>query len=433
MQAVMLLAGKGRRMRPLTYTRPKPLLKISNETILQHNLSQLKQSGIDDVILVVGYLQDQIKKFLEENNFGINFKFVSQEKQLGTGDALLHAQPFLQENNFLVINGDDYHHKDDIKKCLESDLSVAAKEVSTPSRFGIFVLNNGHVNDLIEKPTEPISNLANAGLYNLNMNIFNLLKNVTVSKRNEIELTDAVKKMATEYSMSCKIIDKWTPIGYPWDLLSVNEIKMNELKNDIDSTSNVEERATIKGIVKIGKDTEIRNGAYIEGPVVIGNNCIIGPNCYIRPFSSVGDDCRIGNSVEIKNSIIGNGTRIEHLSYIGDSIIGEDCNLGAGTITANLRHDNKTIRSKVDGDLVDTGRRKYGVVLGDHTKIGIRTSFYPGVSIGPFSWTFPSSAIKENIEPLSIFDGVNKIPLDESKFSDPEILKKINLVKNGLM
>lgn len=423
----MFLAGEGTRMRPLTYTKPKPLLKIANQTILQHNLEQLKHNDVNDVILVVGYLQDHIKNFLK-NFREFNFQFVIQSQQSGTGHALLQAKDLIKEENFMVMYGDDLYHHDDVKKALENDLCVTAREVIDPERFGIFTIENGIITDLIEKPQNSASNLANTGLYVLNKNIFDFFTKVNKSQRNEIELTDSILLMSKEYSVKCEITNNWIPIGYPWDLLTANEIKIKTLQDFIDDTSHIDKNVTIEGNKKIGKNTRIKNGAYIEGPVIIGDNCVIGPNCYIKPNSVIGNGCRIGNGVEIKNTLVGDETNIEHLAYIGDSIIGNNCNLGAGTITANLRHDNKSIRVIVKGELVDTLRRKFGTVMGDYTKTGIKASIYPGVMLGPFTWTSPGVILKENVKPLSL-DG-NKA-LDERKF-DSNLSEKIRFVQNKL-
>lgn len=429
MKAIMLLAGEGTRMRPLTYTKPKSLLKICNQPILKHNLEQLKQNGIEDIILVVGYLGEEIKNFLEKSLPEINFQFVAQSEQLGTGHALLKAKDLIKDENFMVICGDDIYHHDDIKKCLNNDLCVTAKEVDDPERFGVFNLENGVVNNLIEKPVNPVSNLANTGLYVLNKDIFSFLENAGKSQRNEFELTDSILNMSKEHSIKCEITNNWIPIGYPWDLLTANEVKMRDSSVNSIDTSSIDKNATIEGNVSIGKNTKVKNGAYIEGPVIIGNNCIIGPNCYVRPNSVIGDGCKIGNSVEIKNTIVGDYTYIEHLTYVGDSIIGDNCNLSAGTIVANLRHDTKTIRTVIKGKLIDTKRRKFGTVIGDYTKTGIRTAIYPGVMFGPFSWTSPGFIMKENIAPLTL-DGTKN--LGERKF-DSNLAEKVRFVQSKLI
>ena len=138
------------------------------------------------------------------------------------------------------------------------------------------------------------------------------------------------------------------------------------------------------------------NGTYIEGNVMIGKDCKIGPNAYIRDGTTIGDGCHVGASVELKNMILMDNSNIPHLSYIADSVIGEKCNLGAGTITSNLRHDNNNVKSVVKDKLIDTGRRKLGVIIGDNVHTGINTSFYPGRKLWPNTTTLPGEIIKKD-------------------------------------
>ena len=141
----------------------------------------------------------------------------------------------------------------------------------------------------------------------------------------------------------------------------------------------------------------MKSGTYFEGPVIIGNNCTVGPNCYIRGCTTIADNCKIGQGVEIKNSIIMENTNICHLSYVGDSVIGSDVNLGAGFITANLRHDGKNVQSKVKGKLFDTKLEKLGAIVGDGVKTGINTAVLPGRKIWPGTHTQISEVVKEDI------------------------------------
>jgi bifunctional UDP-N-acetylglucosamine pyrophosphorylase/glucosamine-1-phosphate N-acetyltransferase len=169
----------------------------------------------------------------------------------------------------------------------------------------------------------------------------------------------------------------WLDIGKPWDLLEVNKKILSLIPGKIEGT--VEEGAVIKGETIVKKGALIKTGAYIEGPAMIGEDSVIGPNCYIRAHTVVGRKVKIGNAVEIKNSIIMDGTNVGHLSYVGDSVIGRNSNFGAGTITANLRHDNGDVSVTVKGKRVSSGRRKLGAIIGDDVKTGIGTSLSPGV------------------------------------------------------
>ena len=185
-------------------------------------------------------------------------------------------------------------------------------------------------------------------------------------------------------------------LAYPWDLLALNElivgaITCNRLDGDVD------ERAAIEGHAVVEEGTRILPGVFIEGNVCIGRNCKIGPNCYLRGNTTIGDNCHIGQAVEIKNSLIMADTSIGHLSYCGDSVICEHVNFGAGTITANLRHDGGNHRSAVKNELVDTGRRKFGTVVGDHVHTGIHTSIYPGRKIWPHRTTRPGDIVQQDL------------------------------------
>ena len=187
------------------------------------------------------------------------------------------------------------------------------------------------------------------------------------------------------------------PIRHPWDLLRANEQVVASLPESL-LLGEVHPLAVIEGVVLIGEGTRILPGVFIEGNAIIGANCKIGPNCYIRGNTSIGDGCHIGQSVEIKNCLILSKTNVGHLSYIGDSVLGEKVNLGAGTTTSNLRHDGKNHHSMVGGKLVDTGRRKFGTIIGDGVHTGINTSIYPGRKLWPNTSTRPGEIVQRDLE-----------------------------------
>ena len=183
---------------------------------------------------------------------------------------------------------------------------------------------------------------------------------------------------------------------YPWDLLKVNEQIVGALTENV-LTGEVSPAANIEGIIHVGAGTRILPGVFIEGNAVIGENCKIGPNCYIRGNTAIGDGVHIGQAVEVKNSIVGHGSSVGHLSYVGDSVIGFKVNFGAATVTSNLRHDGKNHRTSVDGSLLDTGRRKFGTVVGDHVHTGIHTAIFPGRKLGPSTTTRPNESVDKDI------------------------------------
>jgi bifunctional UDP-N-acetylglucosamine pyrophosphorylase/glucosamine-1-phosphate N-acetyltransferase len=187
-------------------------------------------------------------------------------------------------------------------------------------------------------------------------------------------------------------------VRYPWDLLTVNERVVGALtRNDIQGE--IAETAVVDGILALGKGSRILPGVYIEGNATIGENCKIGPNCYIRGNTHIGDGCHVGQAVEIKNSILMDNVSAGHLAYVGDSIAGPEVNFGAGTITANLRHDGENQKSKVEGELLDTGRRKLGCVFGRAVHTGIHTSVYPGRKMWSGTSTAPGEIVRTDLRP----------------------------------
>lgn len=187
-------------------------------------------------------------------------------------------------------------------------------------------------------------------------------------------------------------------IRHPWDLLHLNEMLVGAMTEDR-ILGTVRERVTWDGYLELGEGSVILPGVYLEGNVRIGRNCKIGPNCYIRGNTSIGDQCHIGQAVEIKNSLLMDKVAVGHLSYAGDSIIGPGTNFGAGTIIANLRHDGTNHRSLVGGQLIDSGRRKLGAIIGANVHTGIHTSIYPGRKIWPGACTRPGEVVRSDLHP----------------------------------
>lgn len=388
MQAVIFCAGRSTRTYPLTVTRPKPLLKIMNKTILEHNLSQL-DGLVDEAILIVGFKEEMIREKFKDKYGKIKLNYITQKEVNGTGGALLSAKELLKDR-FLVMNGDDLFSRKDIERCLKHDSCVLGKEVDDLSRFGEIVAEKGMIKEIREKPGNK-RGIANAGLYVLTKKVFK--HDLKKSSRGELEIVDFIKYAKAKLEL---LKEYWFPITYPWNLLEANEFFLKQIRKDI--KGEVEKGATLKGELIVDKGTIIKAGSYIEGPVVIGEDCVIGPNCYIRAHSSIGDGCKVGNAVEIKNSILGDRTSIGHLSYVGDSVLGNDVNFAAGTITANLRHDDRNVRSPVKGDMVDSLRRKLGAIIGDDVHTGINTSIYPGRKIWPGRTTLPGEIVEKDLE-----------------------------------
>jgi bifunctional UDP-N-acetylglucosamine pyrophosphorylase/glucosamine-1-phosphate N-acetyltransferase len=410
LKAVIIAAGEGIRLRPLTLTRPKHVLPIAGKPLLEHTLSALKNTGINEVLVVVGYLKEKIIEVLGNGEkWGIKISYVEQPKVLGTAHATGLAEKFADNEPFLLING-DVITKENTYQGLKSkfekektDAILAVTQVPDPSKYGIIQTEKGKVTKIVEKPIQKSpSDSVNAGIYLFTPQIFEAITQTEKSQRGEYELTDSIQILINQKKtiLPYKITSYWFDIGLPWDLLDANTTLIKDAETKIEGER--ENGVTIIPPVYVGKNTTIRSGTYIRGPVHIGEGCDIGPNCYIRECTTIGNKCHVGNACEIKNTIILDGTKVAHLSYVGDSIIGENVNFGAGTITANLRLDEKYIVTPVKGERIDTGRRKLGAMIGDNVKTGIGTTIMPGVKIGPNSLIGPNINLWEDVPENSL-------------------------------
>ncbi|MBI2574918.1 NTP transferase domain-containing protein [Candidatus Woesearchaeota archaeon] len=394
-QAIILAAGKSTRTWPLTISKPKALLEVANKTVLEHNLEQL-QGIIKDAVIVTGFEGHQIMQRIGYRSGDINIAYTEQLQQLGTAHALKSAESKAKQR-FLVLMGDDIYSREDLQNCLKHERCLLAQNVEDVSQFGLVREKNGVLHQITEKASLSREGLANTGCYVFKRDIFLAIKKLKRSERGEYELVDAVNALAASQKVDVVVARNWQPITRPWSLLEANEKMLCNLKEP-SVKGEVEKGATIKGAVSIGKGTVVKAGAYIEGPAIIGENCTIGPNCYIRAHTSIGNNCYVGNATEIKNSIMMKGSHAGHLSYVGDSVLGENVNLGASTITANLKHDNSHVRSLVKGQLVDTGRRKLGAIIGDNAHTGIHTTIYPGRKMWPNTTTLPGEVVRKDVE-----------------------------------
>lgn len=317
MQAVILAAGRSTRTYPLTLTRPKPLLKVANRPILEHNLDNLIWIA-DEAILIVGYKKEMIKKHFGSSYKNIKIKYVHQKEQLGTGHAAFLAEPYIKDK-FILMAGDDIYSRGDIVNCAKHQYSILVSKSKNPQNFGVITEKRGVLADFIEKPKKFVSGLVNTSLYTFNRKIFKYLKKVKKSERNEYELPDAVKLLSKDEKVHCIKSKQWLPIGYPWDLLRADIILRNGKNN-------------------IGKN------AKINGNV---NN------------SSVGDNCIING--DVKNSIVMDNATIDKDSSVSDSIIGEKVYFSGKIISKN------NAASAVNGKKTTIGR--FGAVIADNSKI----------------------------------------------------------------
>jgi bifunctional UDP-N-acetylglucosamine pyrophosphorylase/glucosamine-1-phosphate N-acetyltransferase len=403
MKAVVLAAGKGTRLEPLTNTTPKCMLPLAGKPILEHIVLALRGAGITDIAMVVGYKSKAIMDYFGDGaDYGVKLSYVTQEEKLGTAHALGMAN--LKED-FLALNGDTLISPQTLGEVLrshEGSATLALRNVENPRNYGAVILEGERVVKLVEKPEKKVSPLINAGIYVFSPEIFKAIKKTGKSERGEYELTSAINILIEEGNQvrGVEIKGLWEDVGTPWNYLDANHAALDSMEGGI--KGEVEDCVKIKGKIYLGKNSIIRSGCYIEGPVFIGDDCVVGPNAYLRAYVTLGKGCKVGSAVEVKNSILMDKTKVPHLSYVGDSIIGRNCNLGAGTKVGNLRLDEGAVKMRVKGELVNTGRKKLGCVMGDNVKTGLNVMINAGRKIGQDSLIGPGVIVYRDLDPESV-------------------------------
>lgn len=389
----MLAAGEGKRMRPLTANRPKVLLPAGPEPLLGRLLRQLAGAGLRDITVVTHFRAEAVEAFVGDGSrWGARARCVPQGAPMGTGHALAAASP-PEDEPFLVVNGDVWLPEGTLARVRASGpASLAVARVADPTRYGVLEVVAGRAIRVHEKSEKPPTDLANAGVYHAPAGFAQRLATLAPSPRGELELTDALQAdFRAREGWRTVEVEGWLDVGRPWDLLAAAERALAEMPEE--RRGAVEPGATLKGKVIVAQDAVVKSGAYVEGPVYIGPRAQVGPNCYLRPGTVLLEDAKVGHACEVKASLLMAGAHVAHLSYVGDSVLGERVNLGAGTLVANLRHDGETVKVMQEGARVDTGRRKLGVILGDDVHTSINTSLNVGVMLPAGASTAPGEVV----------------------------------------
>ena len=391
MKVIILAAGKWTRLRPLTNTTPKPLIKIVGKTILEHNLENI-YSYVDEIIIIVKYLEEEIKKTIWNEYKWVPILYHTQWDEKWTGAAIKSITGI--HSDVIIMVGDQIFEKTDIETLLTHDgYGCLVQKVENPESYGVFAADeNGYATSLVEKPQEFIWDLANISFYKLNSEIFDIIQTIESSPRWEIEITDGVSKFMQKHPLRLiewSFIDIWSP----WHILDANTHFLSKLESS-NIKWEVEEWVTIKGNIILQKWAIIKSGTYIEWNCYFGAGSIIGPNAYIRGNTVTWENAKVWFSVEMKNSSIGDNTKVPHLSYVWDSVVGNNVNLWGWFAAANLRHDKKNIRMMINWELVDTGRYKFGCVIWDDVKTWANTTIYPGRVLDTWTMTLPNELVK---------------------------------------
>ncbi|MDD1674700.1 MAG: NTP transferase domain-containing protein [Methanomicrobiales archaeon] len=345
MQAVILAAGEGTRVRPLTRSRPKAMIPVANRPIIDYVISALVQNGIRDIIVVVGYRKEQVIRYL--NTLDLPVTVVVQERQLGTAHALQCAEAAVQ-GEFLLLPGDNYIDSVSIGKIKGEENAMLVNEHPYPSNFGVVVTEGDVVKGIFEKPQQAPSITVSTGIYSLKKDFFRFLHST--------ELPDAISGMIEEgvCMRAIRAVD-WQDAIYPWDILKMNTKMLRQIPSQ--RAGMMSSSVVIAGPVSIGKGTTIGPHTTIKGPAVIGNDCEIGPHACIMPGTSIGSRVGIEPFAFVGNSLLMDDVSIGSHSAVYDMVIGEGCLLADHT-TATSRESLLEIEGHIQ-------KATFGAVLGD--------------------------------------------------------------------
>ncbi|MFA4836245.1 MAG: bifunctional sugar-1-phosphate nucleotidylyltransferase/acetyltransferase [Dehalococcoidia bacterium] len=382
-QAIILAAGEGQRLKPFTKLIPKVMLPIAGKPILQYVVETLAKNGVRRIVMVVGYRKEQVQDYFGSGkNFGVEIDYVVQPQQLGTAHALKQAKR-LADDRFLVVSGDNILEPGTIAPLVTATSNtMLVRKLEDVSRYGVVILENGLIKEVIESPAKKTSNLVNTGTYVLTKDVFDFIGD-------EVRLTAVIQGMITHgYDIFAQeTTEGWLDAAYPWDVLTLNELILNKISSSIGG--NIEEGVTVKGLVSIGDGTLIRSNCYIVGPVVIGENCEIGPGVCIFPYTSIGRSVVISPFSIVRNSTIGDNVNIGPGSSIQDSVIAPGAIIGSHFAT---RSGEATVL--VEGEY---HRVKMGAIIGNYSDLGDNVIIEPGVIIGNNCRIKAMKVISENI------------------------------------
>jgi glucose-1-phosphate thymidylyltransferase len=326
MKGLILSGGKGTRLRPLTYTSAKQLVPVANKPVLFYGIEALVGAGITDIGIVVGDTQAEIRAAVGDGSaWGATVTYIEQDAPRGLAHAVKISQPFIGNDPFVMYLGDNLLNRG-IKEFVDQFVKekpaaqILLTPVPDPQMFGVAELDGDKVRRLVEKPKEPKSNLALVGVYMFGPEIFNSVKNIKPSFRNELEITDAIQDLIDRgLRVNPHLVSGWwKDTGKLEDMLEANRLILETLTTRIEGK--VDSSSRIEGIVVIEKGAIVEH-SVVRGPAIIGPGAKI-INGYVGPFTSIGKDVEINKS-EIEHSIVLEGALIHDLdSRVADSLIG---------------------------------------------------------------------------------------------------------------
>ncbi|MBT3704270.1 NTP transferase domain-containing protein [Candidatus Peregrinibacteria bacterium] len=428
MKILVLAAGRSKRMKPV---EDKNFLNFLGQPLIKWQLDMLWENGFKDVVLVGGaHNLDRLREL--DNDMPMKIDVVLQENlDEGMKGAVLAAEDLIKDDEVMIFSSNDVVSSEAfkiMKEAAEADLDadgfLLAKKVTEYFPGGYLSLDDDDfINGVIEKP-EPGSEPSD--LINLVVHYFRdtkiLIKNLKKAESKKDDLYE--KALDTMILEGAKLRavgydGYWQAIKYPWHVGPVFEyfldLRLGGKERDISGGADVSDNAVVDGKVIIGDGARVMDGATVKGPCYIGRKTIVATNALVRG-SNLGESCVIGFSTEVARSYLGDNVWT-HSNYIGDSVIGNDVSFGAGAVTGNLRLD--------EGMIGETGTNKWGLVTGDHVRVGVNTSFMPGVRVGGESFVGAGIVVAEDIPEKSFVRGKWDLKISENKGEFSEEMREM--------
>ena len=388
MKAIILAAGEGAHLSPFSETRPISMIGVAGRTMLDNTFGLLKSAGINDIFIVVRHKKDKlIERLQQQDHNGLNLHYVEQKRKLGIGHAVMQIKNKISPGEyFLLLYGDTLTAENIFSKVQQSFHSFKCPVASIclpPSNqmFGNVFLNaRMEITKIVEKPKgNNFGNYVLAGVFILPESFFDLLK------KNKRSMEKSLQVMAKDGDLMASMWEnEWLDIVYPWEILQANKIVLDSWgESSIAKSAVMESNVTMQGVVNIGENVVIKAGAVLEGPCSIGGGSYIGNNSLIRSYTSIGRNCSVGYGVELKNCVVLDKSGIGRLSFVGDSVIGENVDIGAGCMTVNRNTNWEKIQVKNGKTTLSTNMKKLGAFVGDDVVIGAGNTVQPGTVVLP--------------------------------------------------
>jgi bifunctional UDP-N-acetylglucosamine pyrophosphorylase/glucosamine-1-phosphate N-acetyltransferase len=421
MKVLLLAAGRSRRVKPV---EDKNFLRFCGKYLIEHQVDALKEAGFDDILLVGGaHNLERLNDFAKTSGATIQ---VIEQKDLddGMAGAVVSARDHLDANEPLfivssndVVDASAYQLIHDAAQNDDFDSHILGKKVSEYFPGGYLVVENDSIQGIQEKPgsgNEP-SDLVNLVLH-LHKNsdaLFDALDSATSDRddRYEVALETMIKNGIKMEAVSYD--NYWQPIKFPWHIFDVARYFFDKATKGISDSAQIDDSAVIQGDVIIDDNAKVLAGATIVGPAYIGKGSVVATNALVRD-SYLGERCVVGFSTEVARSVWGDDVWT-HSNYVGDSILGNNVSFGAGTVTGNLRFDEANVQVSIGKGKVDSGTDKLGLITGDNIRVGINTSFMPGIKIGSNTMVCPGLIVNQDVPENSYVKGETILKISENR------------------